>query len=104
MNGTSSETIESQTRPSALHSELSNQVEESRRREAAAVFDFMACAVIVLVCTHSVPQTVRDEDMSDPSHVSQAQKREGDDKEPTKNPASLKANRSQTRAWTRCWQ
>ena len=91
--GTSLETIESQRQPDLLFQNLANcrrggQEKRGHRavRQTIAVFDLAACSDLVPACTQSVfQQTAGDEDMSDLSHVSKAQKREG-----------LKANRLPT--------
>ena len=91
MKGTTIETIQSQTQARELYTDLSNRVNGSKKRQAIAVFDLMACAALATVCTQSVlhqPQPVDDldEDMSDPRHVNMSQKREAEDYEQTRRP------------------
>ena len=73
MRGTSLETIESQTQPDQLYQDLVNCTETHREREtptvkqARAVLDSMACAVLMPSVTLSV-LTEQDEDMTDMGH------------------------------------
>ena len=89
VKGTSLETINCQSQHDLLFSGLPNLAEEGRkRREAIPAFDVMPSLAEMPVGTPSLLDTDKD-DMSNVRRVAKAQKREGDENEPMKNPWSL---------------
>ena len=89
LKGTSLETIDCQSEQDLLCSARPNMAEDVReRREAIPVFDVMPSLAEMPVGTPSLLDTDED-DMSNVRHVSKAQKREGDENEPMKNPVRL---------------
>ena len=85
MKGTSLETIECPTQPDLVFQSLQKCAEVHRKRQYRGIRPYGLCSSWTSLYTIDALQlTVRDEDMTDLSHVAKCLKRKGEDQEPMK--------------------